>query len=122
MNRKTFGIMLFIKMTKLLKNHEAPICVRITVDGERSEASIKRSIEPAHWDDMKGTTNSNDPFYDELNQCLNQIRYQIYQYHRNLLDKNQFVTAVPLKNAYLNINEDGNKYILKIYQEHNEDL
>ena len=114
--------MFFIKRSKLLKNQEAPIFVRITVDGGRAEASIKRSINPAHWNTQNGTANSDDDYSDELNQYLNQIRYQIYQHHRNLLDKDLPVTALSLKNAYLDINEDGNKSILQIYQAHNEDL
>lgn len=122
MNRKTFTIMFFIKRRKLLKNQEAPIFVRITVDGERAEASIKRSIIPAFWDDQKETANSNEPFVDELNQYMNQIRYQIYQHHRELIDRNKPVTARSLKNAYLNLDEKTNKSILQVYQEHNDDL
>jgi len=45
MQRNYFSILFFIKKTKLLKNGEAPICLRITVNGKRAEVQIKRSIE-----------------------------------------------------------------------------
>jgi site-specific recombinase XerD len=122
MNRKTFSISFFIKRTKLLKNHQAPIFLRITVDGERAELSIKRSINPKDWDENKESANPDSFFGDELNQYLNQIRYLIYQHQKDLIDKNKSVTSQNLKNAYLNIDETQSKSILQIYQEHNDDL
>lgn len=40
MKRWTFSILFFIKKTKLLKNQEAPVFMRITIDGQRAEANI----------------------------------------------------------------------------------
>ncbi len=44
MGRKTFSILYMIRRHKLLKNQEAPIYLRITVEGERSEISIKEVL------------------------------------------------------------------------------
>ena len=44
MKRATFNILFFIKKSKLLRNGQAPIYLRITINGKRSEISIKRSI------------------------------------------------------------------------------
>lgn len=122
MNRKTFTISFFIKRTKLTKNQEAPIFLRITVDGERSEVSIKRSINPTFWDVQKEAADPRSLYGNGLNQFLNQIRYQIYLYQKDLIDRNKEISAQSLKNAYLNINEEGNKTILQVYQEHNDNL
>ncbi len=46
MKRYTFSILFYIKKTKLMKTGEAPVYLRITVNGLRSELSIKRSIPP----------------------------------------------------------------------------
>ena len=54
MNRTTFSILFFIKKSKLNKKQEAPIYLRITVNGERAETSIKRRIDPAKWNPSKG--------------------------------------------------------------------
>lgn len=37
MRRTSFNVFFFIKKTKLLKNGEASVCIRITVDGQRVE-------------------------------------------------------------------------------------
>jgi site-specific recombinase XerD len=122
MNRNTFSIMFFIKRTKLLRNREAPIYLRITVNGERTETAIKKSIKPDNWNEQKEMAENKDVSGDDINQTLNQIRYQIYQHQRDLIDRNKPVTALSLKNAYLNINEEENRMILQVYQEHNENM
>jgi hypothetical protein len=71
--------------------------MRITVNGERAETAIKRSIDPNLWNETKGCPKSGYPFAEELNQYLNQIRHQIYQYQQDLVDKNLPVTALSLK-------------------------
>jgi len=46
--------MFFIKRTKLRKNQEAPVFLRIIVNGERADISIQRSINPDQWNSAKG--------------------------------------------------------------------
>ena len=66
MGRKTFSIMFMIRRGQLLRNHEAPIYMRITVDGERAEISIKRTIDPAYWDGVKGNAKTGFSFANHL--------------------------------------------------------
>ena len=56
MQRNYFTILFFIKKSKLLKNGEAPICMRITVNGQRAEIQIKRSVEVSKWNSQKECT------------------------------------------------------------------
>ena len=53
MKRKSFRILLFLRKGKLLKNGEAPICMRITVDKRVCDILIKRSILPEQWNQTK---------------------------------------------------------------------
>ena len=46
-------VLFFIKKSKLLKNGEAPICMRITVNSERAEIMIRRSVVPQKWNNAK---------------------------------------------------------------------
>ena len=43
MARKTFNVLFFIKKARLLKNGEAPVCMRITVNGCMVDVLVKRS-------------------------------------------------------------------------------
>lgn len=53
MKRNSFNVLFFIKKAKLLKNGEASVCMRITVNGVRVENNIRKSIEPALWNQAK---------------------------------------------------------------------
>lgn len=122
MGRNTFTILFFIKRSKLLRNNEAPIYLRITVNGIREEISIRRSIKPEDWNESKGVAEESAEFSNEINQYLNQIRHEIYQHHLDLKDRKKTVSASALKNAFLKNENDDDITILEAYQEHNEDL
>ena len=70
MERNYFSILFFIKRTKLLKNGEAPICLRITVNGKRAEVQIKRSVEVNKWNNQKECAIGRDNKTLELNHYL----------------------------------------------------
>ena len=53
MKRNTFKVVFLIKKTKLLKNGEASVCMRITVNGARAETNIRKSVEPSLWNQAK---------------------------------------------------------------------
>ena len=53
MKRDSFNVLFFIKKAKLLKNGEASVCMRITVNGARVENNIRKSIEPSLWNQAK---------------------------------------------------------------------
>ena len=44
MERKRFSVLFFIKRSKLLKNGEAPVRVRVTYDRLYVELQLKRSV------------------------------------------------------------------------------
>lgn len=48
MKRDSFNVLFFIKKAKLLKNGEASVCMRITVNGARVETNIRKSIDQRH--------------------------------------------------------------------------
>ena len=118
MERKTFTLLFYLRKMK----KACQIYLRITINGERTELSIKRGIDPVYWDKAKGCAKSNSPVAKEINSKLDQVRAQIYQHERDLIDRNKNVTAQALKDAYLNVNDEGNRMLLKVYEDHNEDL
>ncbi len=59
MARKSFSVLFFIKKGKLLKNGEAPVCMRITVNGCMVDISIKRSCPVNLWNQAKENSNIN---------------------------------------------------------------
>jgi site-specific recombinase XerD len=122
MGRKTFSISFMIRRARMLKNHEAPIYMRITVDGERAEISIKRSIDPAYWNEVKGYAKTGSPYAKELNYFLEQVRHIVYEHQQELINRNKVISAESLKNAFLNVGDDDRRTLLQTYEEHNKNL
>ena len=60
MARKSFSVLFFIKKAKLLKNGEAPVCMRITVNGCMVDISIKRSCPVNLWNQAKENSKGKD--------------------------------------------------------------
>lgn len=54
MERVTFSLLFYIRRIKLNRHGEAPILMRITVNGVRADVSIKKTILPQLWDVDKG--------------------------------------------------------------------
>lgn len=118
--RRTLSLLFFLRKGKDSENER--IYLRITVDGLRTEVSINRTIDPSHWNQAKGCAKNNSPVGKEINSRLDQIRNQIYQNERELIDRNRQVTAQSLKESFLQINDESNRLILQVYQEHNDNL
>ena len=54
MKQDSMKILFFIRKSKLLKNGEAPIFLRVTVNGQQDEIRIQRSIPVRLWNNQKG--------------------------------------------------------------------
>ena len=119
MERKTYSILFFIKKKKLNKRGEAPIFMRITLDGERTETSIKRSIPDNLWDSGRNKAKTGYKYQKELNGHLDHIRNQLYLHQQDMERKGKIITAKSLINRYLGKDEE-NRTILHIYKEHND--
>lgn len=118
MKRATFSILFFIKKSKLLKNGTAPIYLRVTVNGKRSEISIKRSILPKLWDTIRNKAKGNAKESQNLNEYLKSVRGQLYTHYQGFQESSKIITAKMLTNAFLGIGEKQ-WTILELFQKHN---
>ena len=85
MKQGTMNILFFILKTKLLKNGEAPILMRITIDGQYEETRIQGSISPKLWDSSKGCRKGKDRETKELNNYIAEVSALALQKHKELM-------------------------------------
>lgn len=78
------NILFFILKTKLLKNGEAPILMRITIDGHYEEIRIQRSVPPKLWDSAKECSRGKDRTAKELNTYIAELSALALQKHKEL--------------------------------------
>lgn len=100
MDRNYFSILFFIKKSKLLKNGEAPICLRITINGQRAEVQIKRSVEVSLWNSNKECAIGKERKHQELNHYLETVRTKVLRIHRELEQDGKPITAEILKRHF----------------------
>ena len=119
MDRNYFSILFFIKKSKLLKNGEAPICLRITINGQRAEVQIKRSIEVSLWNSNKECAIGKERKHQELNHYLETVRTKVLRIHRELEQDGKPITAEILKRHFYGEGESP-KMLLEVFREHNK--
>lgn len=117
--KSTFSLMYYIKKTKLLKNGEAPICLRITIQGQYAEIMVKRSIAVHLWNQPKECSNGKGYLDKELNHYLDTVKARIYQIHRELESEGKAITAKSIRDRY-NGRDEITKTIVGLYREHND--
>ena len=117
--RNTLSVLFIIKKAKLLKNGDAPICIRITVNKRVVEVMIKRSIPVDLWDQKKECSKGKDRVATELNHYINTIRAKVLQIHRELEIDNKPITADIIKDCFYG-RDKVQRTLLEVYAEHNE--
>ena len=120
MERTTFGLLFYIRRDKTNKKGEAPVFMRLTINGERADASIKRFIEPHAWNSAKGKANEKSRGGKDLNLYLDAISANILRIQRDLeLDKKE-VSAQIILNRYLGKEQSDRHTLLEVVRAHNE--
>jgi site-specific recombinase XerD len=116
--KSTFSLLYILKKSKLLKNGEAPICLRITVRGQSAEVMVKRSIPIHLWNQSRECSNGKHYKDKELNHYLETIKAKFYKIHRELEIDGKKITASVVRDRY-NGKDETNKTLVDIYREHN---
>src|SRR5690554_8089041 len=117
---QTFTILFWLFKAKM-RNEKAPVYCRITVNGKRSQFSLKRSVKPEKWNSSSGTLKGN---YEEariLNSYHNKVRNELHKHFNILEAKNEFISADTIKNSYLGINEEERR-LIDTFEYHNKQM
>lgn len=121
MKRDSFRVLFFLKKTKLLKNGEASVCMRITVNGTRVENNIRKSIDPALWSQAKETARGKSRRACDLNTYIEEARIKLYQIFCELEQQNRPVTAHLLQELFFGQEKPEKvRTLLGTMQEHND--
>lgn len=112
--------MFYIRRDKTNKKGKAPVFMRLTINGERADASIKRFIEPHAWNSAKGKANEKCRGGKDLNLYLDAISANILRIQRDFeLDKKE-VSAQIILNRYLGKEQSDRHTLMEVFRAHNE--
>ncbi len=119
---KTLGILFLIKRAKEnKKTGESPIYLRITVDGNRAEMSINRSISATRWNSSAGKAIGTNEHSKSLNTYIDSLRGKVYDHQRKLIEAGSDVTATTLMNSIKGVDAKS-KTVLEIISVHNRQM
>ncbi len=113
--------MLFYVNGSKEKNGVVPIMGRITINGTVSQFSCKCTIATNMWDAKGNKAKGKSKESQEINFALENIKAQIIKHYQRISDRENYVTAEIVRNAYQGI---GTEYetLLGAYDKHNDDF
>lgn len=118
MNTK-LSILFYIKRAKSNSDGKSPIYLRITVDGKRTEFSIKRFVEPEKWSTVQNKMKGNSEEARTINTYLDILKSRIYEIQKDLIHSGKLVNGEVIKNILLGVNE-RKRTLIPIFEEHND--
>lgn len=117
--KSTFSLLFFIKRKKLLKNGDAPVYMRVTVDGRFLEAALKRGIKPKLWNEKKQRSNGRDRLSLELNDFLDDTQTRILRIHQRFIDERKEINPKTILDEFAGRMERP-KMLREIFKAENE--
>lgn len=118
--KSTFSTIFYLKRQAARKDGTVPVMGRITVDGTQTQFSCKITIDPKVWDTKSGRAIGRSAAAIEANRMLDNMRVSINKHYREIMDRDNYVTAEKVKNAFLGL-EHRCRTLLQVFKQHNED-
>lgn len=112
--KRTFSILFFVKRSRITKNGEVAIQLKVTVNKEKIEVSINQTIKPELWNSSTEKATGKDRKSLEINSRLDSIRFRLMEIN------GEDISARKIVNKYKGIETEPRIILLSIFQEHNE--
>ena len=116
----TLGVIFFTRK-KRNDPEKLDIYVRITVNKERVEFSIKRDIAVCNWNIFRCRAKETDQNLVLLNSYLDDVYAEVLNAHKQLHSERKLITAKAIKSRYLGEDED-HMTLMKAVQYHNGNI
>ena len=95
--------MLFYANGSKEKNGVVPIMGRVTVNGQVVQFSCKLTIAPSMWDAKGNRAKGKGDEAQRINHALDKIKARIIELYNQIRERENFVTAEMVRNAYQGI-------------------
>lgn len=118
-----YSVVFLIKTSKT-KNGKAPIFCRISVNGKRSEVSLKKYIEPSKWISAAGIMKGSSEEARVINHQIDQLKLEINKQFNQMISEGISITSELLKQALSGEQpqEEQEMTLLELYKYHNDQM
>ena len=105
MARSTFKVLFYVNGSKE-KNGIVPIMGRVTINGSVAQFSCKQTIPKTLWDVKGNRAKGKSAEARNVNLALDNIKAQIIKHYQRISDREAYVTAEMVRNAYQGIGSE----------------
>ena len=113
------SILFYAKRSKTTTDGLVPIYLRITIDGQRIEQTIKRYVEPIKWSKEQGKMKGQSEEARILNTYLDILKGNIYNMQKELIHDGNEANFENFRNKFCGI-EERKKMLVQIFEDHNQ--
>lgn len=117
-NLMNLSLLIYIKRYKVTSEKKSPLYLRISLNGERVEIALKRTINPDLWESKRQCVKGKSLEAHSINEQIRLYKTRIHDIHSSFLGRGEFVSAEKLKNTFLGINTER-KTIVQAFTFHN---
>ncbi|MFH1295827.1 MAG: phage integrase SAM-like domain and Arm DNA-binding domain-containing protein [Bacteroidota bacterium] len=107
----SLSILFYLRKSKENKQGEAPVYLRITVNGKRVDLSTNRFISDDQWDNGSGRVKGFKEDAKVLNNYLSGLENKVYQEYNILISKQEPISPEILRNQILGIQEEQRTFM-----------
>ncbi|WP_313367621.1 site-specific integrase [Sphingobacterium mizutaii] len=116
----TFGVVFYLKKQKTTAQGTTPIYARITVNGKRTEISVKRSVAVSGWDVKKCLAKGSRQETAELNRFLDRFKAKIIDAYQELVLSGNTVDGAVIRERVTGASQSG-RTLGSLMEYHNQD-
>ena len=99
--RHNFSISFYLKQSTPRKNGKYPIMLRITINKEVTDVSLKTVVLPQYWDKHKKRIVKTAPEAQAINTYLDDVYTTLHYYYKQALLSSKHITSNMLKQRFL---------------------
>ena len=116
MQRSTFKVLFYVKRQSE-KHGQVPVMGRITINGTMSQFSCKLTVRSSLWDAKANKAAGRSLESQRINEKLENIKTNIGKQYQRLCDRDSYVTAEKVRNAFLGMGDDC-RLLLQTFDEY----
>ena len=117
-NTQNFTVGFIIRTGRVSKGR-APIFARISIDGKRTEFSVKRSIPPELWNQEAGKVRPKSKEARDINPYLDKVSKRLLECYSEVLLSGKVITGQYIKNLFFGIEQEAVKTTDDLIEYHN---
>ena len=116
--KTSFSLLFYPSKTKLKKNGEAPVLMKININGARTVVNLKRSVNPDQWDSAKGRVAGRTQDAKIFNDYIEAVTQRTRQKYSELLTLHDMVSPEMLRDAVLGVNTAQSRMLVEVFEDH----